>query len=89
MIRFADGSDTLDASARDAVLTSAWAARRWNIRALAVPGLPSEASDAPDLAQRRALAIAEILRAEGIAPASTPVAGQSFRLAAALEERLP
>ncbi|MFB9047149.1 DUF389 domain-containing protein [Sphingobium indicum] len=89
LVRFADGSDMLGSAARDAVLTSAWAARRWNIRALAVPGLSSEASDGPDLAQRRGLAIAEILRAEGIAPISSPAAGQSFRLAAALDESLP
>ena len=30
-IRFADDVDTLDDAARDAVLLSAWAARRWNI----------------------------------------------------------
>jgi len=89
LIRFAGGSDTLDSIARENVLTSAWAARRWNMRALAVPGLPEEGSDAPNLARRRALAVAAILRSEGIATVPAPSAGQSFRLAAALEEDLP
>ena len=40
-IAFADNVDTLDDAARAAVLTSAWAARRWNMPALAVPGLPA------------------------------------------------
>lgn len=89
LIRFADGSDTLDSAAREAVLTSAWAARRWNIRAVAVPGLPEEAPNAPNLTQRRAFVVAAILRAEGIATVPAPSVGQSFRLAAALEEDLP
>jgi uncharacterized hydrophobic protein (TIGR00271 family) len=40
-IAFADNADALDPVARDAVLTSAWAARRWNVPALGVPGLPA------------------------------------------------
>lgn len=79
-IAFADDDDTLDPSARDAVLTSAWAAKRWNVRALGVPGLPEETPDKPTLSQRRAAAIAAVLRDQGITPTSARAAGQSFRL---------
>jgi uncharacterized hydrophobic protein (TIGR00271 family) len=80
-IAFADNVDTLDAPARAAVLTSAWAARRWNVPALAVPGLPSGDPPArPNLTQRRAQAIAAALATQGIAAAPAPGGGQRFSL---------
>lgn len=81
LIRFADGSDTLDAAGTQAVALSAWAASRWNIAALAVPGLPSKPADHPLLNARRALTIADLLHARGIATVAAPAAGQTFRLA--------
>jgi uncharacterized hydrophobic protein (TIGR00271 family) len=80
LITFADDADALDAGAREAVLTSAWAAKRWNIQALAVPGLAESPPERPTLSQRRAAAIAAILRDQRVTPLSAPVAGQSFRL---------
>jgi uncharacterized hydrophobic protein (TIGR00271 family) len=80
-ITFADNVDTLDAAGRAAVLTSAWAAKRWNAPALAVPGLPrGPASAQPGLAERRAQAIAAILAAEGVDSAPASPAGQRFVL---------
>jgi uncharacterized hydrophobic protein (TIGR00271 family) len=80
-IRFADNVDTLDPAARDAVTLSAWAARRWNMAALAVPGLPSESAERPRLDARRALAVAAALREAGEASHPGAGGGQSFRLA--------
>jgi len=80
LITFADDADALDAGAREAVLTSAWAAKRWNMQALAVPGLVESPPERPTLSQRRAAAIAAILRDERVTPLSAPAAGQSFRL---------
>lgn len=83
-IAFADNVDTLDREARDAVLLSAWEARRWNIPALGVPGLPDgEAPESPTLNQRRAMAIAGVLREQGVNPVPAPDAGQRYRLAPA------
>ncbi|WP_409929064.1 DUF389 domain-containing protein [Sphingomonas sp. BAUL-RG-20F-R05-02] len=80
-IAFADNVDTLDPAAHDAVATSIWAAKRWNMPALGVPGLPSgEPPARPNLSQRRALAIATLLKAQGIVPIATPSAGQRFAL---------
>lgn len=80
-IAFADNIAVPDAAARDAIATSAWAAHRWNMPALGVPGLPvGDPPARPSLAQRRALAIAALLRAEGITPMPAPAAGQRFRL---------
>ena len=77
-IRFSRTVDALDDAARSAVLLSAWEAKRWNIVALGVPGLPVGAPPArPGLAQRRALAIANLLSAQGFKvvalPAATPI----------------
>lgn len=84
VVSFADNADTLDADAREAVLLSAWAAHRWNAPGMAVPGLPEgPAPKHPTLAQRRALAIAELLRAQGVIPAGASAAGQRFRLSPA------
>ncbi len=71
VISFADNVDTLDASARQAVLLSAWAARRWNSPQLAVPGLPANAPEKPALSQRRAMAIAAVLKQQGITRSRT------------------
>jgi len=80
VISFADNVDALDAPARQAVLLSIWAAKRWNIPQLGVPGLPSTSPDRPVLSQRRALAIAKLLREQNINVIASPAAGQSFRL---------
>ncbi len=80
-IAFADNVDTLDAAARSAVATSIWAAKRWNVPALGVPGLPPGDPPArPALADRRALAIAALLRSQGIAAIAMPARGQRFAL---------
>jgi uncharacterized hydrophobic protein (TIGR00271 family) len=80
LVRFVDGADALDAEARDAVLLSAWAAKRWNSPQLSVPALPADDIENPSLAQRRALTIAALLREQGIAPIPAPASGASFRL---------
>ena len=92
LIRFADGSDALDEASRQAVLTSAWAAQRWNSAALAVPGLTPATAGPPRhplLAQRRALAIAALLQGQGLQPAPAPAAGRAFRLSVAPAEPRP
>ncbi|MEW9856030.1 DUF389 domain-containing protein [Novosphingobium sp. M1R2S20] len=81
-ISFADGEDALDGATREAVLTTAWAAQRWNVDTLAVPGLTEPAPERPLLAQRRASAIAALLRQNGVSVVAAPAEGQSFRLAA-------
>lgn len=88
---FANGSDVLDDAAREAVLTSAWAARRWNLRALRVPGLLAEATmpPRPGLAARRARAIAALLRGEGIEAIPAPATAAPFRLSPAGSESKP
>ena len=87
-IRFANDVDTLDRPARDAVLLSAWEARRWNIPALAVPGLPAGDAppDKPRLNERRALAVAAILAARHVRAVAAPEAGQAFALTPARAE---
>lgn len=88
-VRFDNGSDDLDADSRTAVLLSAWAATRWNIPALAVPGLPPASDDRPTLAERRGLAVAALLRERGVRSVPAPAAGPEFQLSAAPLERLP
>lgn len=90
-IRFANGADGLDSAARQAVVLSAWSAKRWNIPALAVPGLPADdvANSNPPLAVRRALGIAELLRQQGVRPTSAPAAGQNFSLRMVPAEDMP
>lgn len=80
-ISFADGADELDPAARESTLESVWAAHRWNIRALAVPGLTADLPAEPSLAERRAAAIATILRENNIRAVPARPAGQFFRLA--------
>lgn len=80
-VAFANNVDTLDDAGRAAIATSVWAARRWNMPALGVPGLPTGiAPPRPTLTQRRALGIAAILSAQGIAAVAAPPAGQRFAL---------
>jgi uncharacterized hydrophobic protein (TIGR00271 family) len=82
IIRFANGSDAVDPVARDAISVSAWAALRWNVPALGVPGLPAYGASPkrPPLAQRRAIAIATILSQCGVKSAPLSPAGLAFRL---------
>ena len=82
-IAFADNVDTLDNAARNAVLLSAWEAKRWNIPVLAVPGLTDTPRERPNLSQRRAAAVAVLLQAQGVQVAPAPPAGQVFTLSAA------
>ncbi|MFK3891465.1 DUF389 domain-containing protein [Sphingomonas sp. NPDC079357] len=80
-IAFADNVDTLDAAAQNAVSTSAWAAHRWNMPMLGVPGLPPGIPlERPNLSQRRAMAIAALLKAKGVSAVPTAPAGQRFAL---------
>lgn len=89
-VAFADNVDSLDAAARSAVATSIWAARRWNIQGLGVPGLPPGAMPAsPNLVERRALAIASLLRGQGITPVPAPPAGQRFVLVTGMTPPAP
>jgi uncharacterized hydrophobic protein (TIGR00271 family) len=90
-IRFASGSDQLDVAAREAVLTSAWAAKRWNANGLEIPGL-SGSNPAhgrrPHLAERRGAAIADLLRTQDIIVKPAAAAGVAFRLSP-VEELIP
>ncbi|WRT96166.1 DUF389 domain-containing protein (plasmid) [Novosphingobium sp. RL4] len=79
-IGFTGTDDTLDAPAREGVLVTAWAARRWNVRRLGVPGLPADIPEHPSLIQRRAIAIAALLRENGIEPVTATAAGSRFAL---------
>lgn len=85
VIRFDNDQDELGGAAREAVLTSAWAADRWNIRALSVPGFTEASMETEPLAQRRASAIAELLREKGIEPVQAKASGSAFSLVAAAE----
>ena len=87
LVRFADGEDSLDGAARRAVLLSTWAAGRWNIPALAVPGLPSTVDETPTLNERRGIAIAALLGEQGMRAVPGPAVGPEFRLAAATPEQ--
>ena len=86
VVSFADNVDILDAAAHQAVLLSAWAARRWNGAQIAVPGLPANADKKPALSQRRALTVANLLKQQGINVIAAPPAGQSFRLEIAAQD---
>ena len=79
-LKIAGEADNLASAAQEAVLTSAWAATRWNARRLAVPGLLAAETESPGPEARRALAIARILRAQGIEPVPAPAARGSFAL---------
>jgi len=79
-IGFAGSQDALDLPAREAVLVTVWAAKRWNVRVLAVPGLPTDAPQSLTLAQRRAIGIAALLRENGVEAAPAPAAGSRFAL---------
>ena len=83
-IEFTNGDDALEGPARLAALQSAWAARRWNVPALLVPGLPAgerpSVADA-NLSTRRGLAIATVLEAQRVRALPAPASGPSVRLA--------
>lgn len=80
-IRFGDNNDALDANAREAVALTIWAAKRWNVPSLGIPGLPDgEAPSSPSLAQRRALAVAELLQSRQMTSVPAPSEGQTFAL---------
>lgn len=80
-IEFANGSN-LDQGASQSATLSAWAARRWNITALVVPGLTEEGvEEEMALSARRARAIADILEGQGIRAVPGPPSGSSIRLA--------
>jgi uncharacterized hydrophobic protein (TIGR00271 family) len=83
-IRFGRGKDTLDAAAQENVATAAWAARRWGAVGLAVPGLDLAPPSRANLNQRRALAVAQALRAAGVIAAPARGGGQSLILAPTL-----
>lgn len=87
VIRFADNVDTLDDAAKRAVSLSIWQAKRWNVAALAVPGLQAAPlPERPSLSLRRALAIAALLKDNGIAAIPAASAGQAFALAPAASQ---
>lgn len=79
-ISFAGSQDALDLPAREAVLVTAWAAKRWNVRVLAVPGLPADALQSPTLVQRRAIGIAALLSENGVEAVPALSAGSRFAL---------
>ena len=82
-ITFEDDADGLNEAGRRAVLVSVWAARRWNVRVLGVPGLPvGTPPERPTLTQRRASAVATLLREQGFPSIPAPNGGQSFVLVA-------
>jgi|SRR5690554_2171165 len=80
-IDFAD-DNVLDQGAQRSATISAWAAQRWNISALVVPGLPAQVVDQEDLSlsARRALAIAAVLDEQGIRAVPGLASGSSVRL---------
>jgi len=81
-VNFASGDDKLDADARQTVLVCAWAARRWNVPALLVPGMSdTPASRKPTLSRRRAEAVAALLKARGIEALPAAAAPLPMRLA--------
>ena len=80
-IDFAD-DNVLDQGAQRSATISAWAAQRWNISALVVPGLPAQVVDQEDLSlsARRALAIAAVVDEQGIRAVPGLASGSSVRL---------
>jgi uncharacterized hydrophobic protein (TIGR00271 family) len=83
VVTFEARSDVLTPEARGAVLLSVWAAKRWNIPALAVPGLPAAVPNdtaAAPIAVRRAIAIGAVLREQSVPAAAAPAEGDRFTL---------
>lgn len=80
-IDFADGADALDPAAREAAAVTAWAAGRWNVAALEVPGLPETPPERPSLSQRRATAVAQVLRDAGVQAVPAPAGPLELRAA--------
>ncbi len=89
-ISFGNDSATLDDRARNAVILSAWEAKRWNVPALGVPGLPKGDPPAkPGLAARRALAIAAMLKTQQVPVTALPGGGRTVTLKAMQPEAQP
>ncbi len=87
LLRFVNGSDAIDGDAKASLALSLWAARRWNVAALGVPGLPGGTPPVrPRLNQRRAMAVAVAVRAAGVAAVPETGGGQQFVLAIAPPE---
>lgn len=81
VISFADGSDVPDDEAQASLTLSFWAAKRWNMTTIGVPGLPSgDVPERPRLNERRALAVAEMVRAAGFTVMPVSGGGQQFAL---------
>lgn len=80
-IEFENGSAELGSAARNSVLVSIWAARRWNVAALAVPGLPSnEGAERLPVYARRAIAVAALIRESGLDAVAAPTSGRALVL---------
>lgn len=84
-IRFARNQDQLDPAAAADIAAAAWAAKRWNLAAIGVGGLPTDTAPRarPTLDQRRALLVAARLRAAGIDVRTAPGGGRVVRLSVA------
>jgi uncharacterized hydrophobic protein (TIGR00271 family) len=80
-VTFDGDSDTLTDGARAAVLLDIRAARRWNWQAIAIPGLTEPAPSQPPLAERRAGAIAAIVRARGLGVVAAAAADDNATVA--------
>lgn len=81
-IQLEAASATLSAEAESAIRLSAWAARRWNIKTLAVPGLAEGDTEAKAGPSRAAQAqeIARLLALEGVGARSSPFLSDRFSL---------
>lgn len=90
LIKFASGSDSLNPTALGVVDLCVWAAQRWNVAALGVPGLPKGSRPTrPSLDQRRAQAVATVLQAKGVEAAPASGGGMSLQLTPAMPRAAP
>lgn len=80
-IPFDGDSDTVPDASRSAILVDLWAARRWNWPAVAVPELTEPLPAKPTLAQRRAAAVAGIVREQGMTAVAGPAGADATSLA--------
>jgi uncharacterized hydrophobic protein (TIGR00271 family) len=82
-IQFGASSDIPNEAASMAISLAAWEAKRCNVPALGVSGLPQgDAPARPSLVQRRALAVAAALQSQQIQVTASPARGQLIRLTA-------
>lgn len=77
---FAADSADLTGARRAAAETALWAAARWNWRTVVIPGYADPMPEEPDLARRRAAALAALAKAQGLTVATAPAEGDSLRL---------